>query len=467
MKNFRNYWRKHARFINKFTTLCLVGLLSCGDHDDVWVGLPDEENAERLEGVWQSDGYGYVLEVRNGIATVYDITTRTCLKKTFFFDTGGFSVDRWNVDMNSSGTRMIYNAEGVVTKFYFTKLSKLPEVCSEQLIVPTKNPYVNFDVLWQTFEDHYAFFEKRRVDWAALRSKYRPLVTESNLEEIFHRILSEFREDHVSLASDGDDFISRFDAGASRTFGRFYPEFADPEDQKAFKTYLTSQLPVIVGNVAGGYLGGQVSVALDNQLMWGRLDQKTGYIFIGSMSGYELEDLREALDQMQDELAPCERLVIDLRFNLGGNDRIILELAGRFLAQTQVAWRFAARNGGQYTDSQEVIMKSTGSQQFGKPIVLLTSIMTSSAAEIFTLMMKERGNTRIAGETTNGIFSTTLAKQLPNGWVFTLSNEVLTDEKGVAYEGEGIVPDFNIDFPTKAQRDSGVDPALESYMSFF
>lgn len=467
MKTYTNHWEKYPQIIRKLAAICLIGLLSCSDHDDPWIGLPGEENAEKLEGFWQSEGYGYVLEIHNGIATVYDVTRSTCLKKTFFFDQRGFAVNKWDVEINTSGTRMIYKAERVVTKFQFTRIARLPDICSEQLITPTQDAQVNFDVLWQTFEDHYAFFDKRKVDWMALRAKYRPQVTESNLKEIFHQMLSHFEEDHVSLISDGDDFINRYDAGVSRTFRRFYPEFPNPEDQKAFKTYLVSQLPVIVGNVVGGYLGGQASVALDDQLIWGELDPKTAYVFVGSMSGYELSDLREALDKMSADVAGYDRIVMDLRFNLGGNDHVILELAGRFLNQTKVAWRFAARNGSQLGSQQEVTMRPTGNQQFGKPIVLLTSIMTSSAAEIFTLMMKERGNVRIAGETTNGIFSTTLTKQLPNGWIFTLSNEVLTDAKGTGYEGTGISPDVAVGFPSKADREAGIDPALENYKGLF
>ena len=51
------------------------------------------------------------------------------------------------------------------------------------------------------------------------------------------------------------------------------------------------------------------------------------------------------------------------------------------------------------------------------------------------------------GSSTNGIFSEILWKNLPNGWEFSLSNEIYTDPKGKDYEIRGVPPDFNIDYP--------------------
>lgn len=466
MENQGGYWKKCIRIVHRLTVLCLIGLISCSDHDG-WIKLPGDEKAGKLEGVWQSEGYGYVLDIRKGMATTFDVTTETCLKKTFFFDEGSADVDGWDVDINADGTRMVYHAKGSVTTFHFVKIPALPSVCQEHLVVPTKDAKANFDLLWQTFQDHYAFFDRRNVDWAAIKAKYRPQATEANLETVFQQMLAHFEEDHVSLVSHGDDFVNRYDAGVSRTFRRFYPEFPNPENQKAFKTYLLGLLPAYVENIVGGYLGGQVSSALDDQLLWGRLDAKTGYVFIRSMSGYTMEDLQAALDKMMDELASCDRIVLDLRFNVGGSDAVSLEIAGRFVSERKVAWQLAARNGAQLTAWQQVMMKPTGKVQFTKPIVVLTSIMTSSAAETFTLAIRERGNVKLAGETTNGIFSTTLTKELPNGWTLSLSNEVIRDAKGTVYEAIGIAPDVPVNFPSKEDRENGIDPALENYTDLF
>lgn len=462
MKSHKSY----SNIKHKLITFFLLCLVSCSDHDDFWTDLPASDKARQLEGVWQSEGYGYVLEIKDGVARVYDVTSTTCLRKSFFFDTPGFAVEDWNVDFHSSGSRMIYRGQGTPTQIRFTKLARLPSVCSEQLIEPTADAQTNFDVLWETFHEHYAFFGERNVDWTALRARYRSQVTSDNLEETFHQMLAHFNEDHVTLTTESDDFISRYDAGVKHSFARFYPEFPSADNQVEFKKYLITQQSIFIENILEGYLGGRVSVGLDGLLAWGKLDSQTGYIFLGAMGGYSLDEFREQLDKMQADLLSCERLIVDLRVNMGGSDLVALELAGRFLDRPHVGWRLAARSGVGMTAEQEILMKPTGRQQFRQPVVLLTSVMTASAAEIFTFMMQERGNVKLVGEPTNGIYSTMLNKELPNGWIFTLSNEVVRDAKGSSHEVQGIKPDITADFPSKMQRESGVDPALDNYKTW-
>jgi C-terminal processing protease CtpA/Prc len=182
------------------------------------------------------------------------------------------------------------------------------------------------------------------------------------------------------------------------------------------------------------------------------------------MSGYELSDLQPVLDQVFNELKNCGSMVVDVRFNLGGSDRLALEIAGRFTPSTRVGWKFSARNGNGFAREQVVMQKPTGTYTFTKPTVVLTSIVTSSAAEVFTLMMRQLPGVKTMGESTNGIFSTVLPKELPNGWLITLSNEVLIDARGQVFEGTGIPADVPAPFPSKGDRDNGTDPGIEKAM---
>jgi C-terminal processing protease CtpA/Prc len=81
-------------------------------------------------------------------------------------------------------------------------------------------------------------------------------------------------------------------------------------------------------------------------------------------------------------------------------------------------------------------------------------------------MMRQLPQVQTMGESTNGIFSTVLPKQLPNGWLLTLSNERLTDAQGYIYEGTGIPVDVASPFPSKAERDNGTDPGIEKAVSW-
>ncbi len=98
-------------------------------------------------------------------------------------------------------------------------------------------------------------------------------------------------------------------------------------------------------------------------------------------------------------------------------------------------------------------------------MVELIGVQSISAAETFTqaLLKRPLPVTRV-GETTQGVFSDVLSRQLPNGWHFGLPNErFVTDGKN--YDVVGIAPDIAVESFTPAAlatgNDAGVVKALE------
>lgn len=440
-------------------------LASCKKED--WEEVPPSELPSRLEGVWQSEGYGYILEIKSGKATLFDVTKISGIKRTNLFDGAGADVSQWKVQMKEKNEEFIYFSKNSIIEYRFNKLSQLPDICKDGGTPASQDPLLNFDILWQTFKENYAFFDLRKVNWDELKARYRPQVNAGNLESILQQMLYHLNEDHVTLSTTSDDFIHRFDAGAKRTFARFYAEKPSAITQPELKAYVVSEYEKIVGNILTNYLKGDFETAANQQLFWGKLDPKIGYLLIGQMSGYSVEELKLGLNKALEDLKDTEGLVIDIRGNLGGNDRIILEAAGRFINNAQVGWRFNARNEDGYTDLQTVLLQPTGTMRYTKPVRILTSLATSSAAEIFTLMLKQNSYVKVVGETTNGIYSTMLNKRLPNGWQFSLSNEILYDANGKRYETIGITPDITAPFPSVANRNNGIDPALDQYKTWF
>lgn len=64
---------------NVFTTLLFyfsflflsLSISSCKkDHIDDWNDIPASSIPAKLEGIWQSEGYGYVLDIKNGKAVL-------------------------------------------------------------------------------------------------------------------------------------------------------------------------------------------------------------------------------------------------------------------------------------------------------------------------------------------------------------------------------------------------------------
>ena len=63
------------------------------------------------------------------------------------------------------------------------------------------------------------------------------------------------------------------------------------------------------------------------------------------------------------------------------------------------------------------------------------------------------------GDRTNGIFSYTLDKTLPNGWGYCLSYQVYYSADMVCYEGIGVPVDIEL-FNKKSDIERGVDPLI-------
>ena len=88
---------------------------------------------------------------------------------------------------------------------------------------------------------------------------------------------------------------------------------------------------------------------------------------------------------------------------------------------------------------------------FTKPVYILTSPQTGSAAESFSIATMPLKNVKRIGSPTSGALSTALEKTLPNGWVFSISNEIYMDNDGKAYENIGVPVDYDLNYPKDRQ----------------
>jgi hypothetical protein len=146
------------------------------------------------------------------------------------------------------------------------------------------------------------------------------------------------------------------------------------------------------------------------------------------------------------EFQNLKALIIDIRFNEGGLDFLGLRLASRLTDQRRLGHSKQARFGGydEYTELHHRYFEPAGVQFLNKPVMLLTSGNTFSAAEAQTLTLKGLPNVTLIGEVTGGGLSDILIRYLPNGWIFSLSNERYFSREGIDYEQKGIPPDIEV-----------------------
>jgi carboxyl-terminal processing protease len=405
------------------------------DADAVVYELPD--------GMWASRGYGLGLVVEAGLVILIEYSDAHCMS-TMALPLSGLSEIISDLELGEE-TLTLY-ALGAVAPYVFDAISAPPEACLDEFTSQVgdddyqRNPLFDLEVLLQTFEEQYAFFALREIDWTALGDAARAMVTEDSTdEELFDAmvtVLAPLNDGHVSLQSDDDEFESK----PLRFFADIFQEFAaagsdgDPED------YLEAQIgawyAALDALFEDGLQGG------DGEVVWGRFDDETGYLNILHFNfGDEgMQNINDAIEA----LADTDTLVIDIRVNVGGSDTIALDVAGRFFNERTLAFTKQARNGDGLGDIFGAYVEPFDGTRYDGDIVLIVSESTVSAAEIFTMTMAQRDDVLIVGQATSGEFSDILERALPNGWSFGLSNEVYRDADGNNYEATGIPVDLEL-----------------------
>ena len=406
--------------------------------------------ADNLAGIWQSEGESLLFEIEADKLNIYEISQVSCLKvttgvvkdKTIETTSGDITVEK-------IGQQLILTDEGTYA-IAATNL-KVPERCENGGTAKTQNAIQNFEVLWHTFNENYAFFELREVNWQRQYDLFRPQVAAISSEQEFFDLMSAMLapldDGHVGLF----DFPFRsFSVGTDPLWNTSIEEFSKVINQT--------------------YLRDQVNVAGTGNLLHGRLSDAVGYLNIQSMIGFagadgnESASLTQAMDQVLQTFAEVEVLIVDLRFNQGGLDSNARLIAGRFADQKRFAFSKQIRNGDAFTDPQAHYLEPAGKSQFTKPVIVLASRLTFSAAETLVMYLRPLPNVTIIGERTGGGLSDRLTRELPNGWIFSLSHQKRLTADGQLYEGRGLPPDIEAPFkPTDFLRNR--DPILETALA--
>ena len=70
----------------------------------------------------------------------------------------------------------------------------------------TKNPFENFEYLWNEIDQKYAYFELKGVDWNAGHDKYEARLydgmTDDSLFNVLGAMMNELQDDHSNLMAD-------------------------------------------------------------------------------------------------------------------------------------------------------------------------------------------------------------------------------------------------------------------------
>ncbi|QSQ21818.1 S41 family peptidase [Pyxidicoccus parkwayensis] len=426
-----------SRLSRGLSLALFVAVTACGDDDDEH--RPPLGGA--LEGSWVTEGYGYTLRFDGDEVELYELTTVSCLSLSDGDVEEDGNAPGLGLRFTRDGERLVI--ENGLTLHITAQHTERPEVCTRAK-PPKKDPEVNFEVFWHTFAEQYALFGLYGVDWQSRYDTFRPRVTAATTDDELFTVLSEMleplKDGHIRLEAGEHVFLP-----------------------KPAPAWLATHRESVKAYVRAHYLSGPgVTLTAQERVAYQSLDAHVGYIFLAGMAGFtgdgtdeaaDVEAASRAIDEALATLADKDALIIDLRFNGGGYDAASLAIASRFTDREQVAFTKKARVGDGYTPSREFRFAPVGARRFTKPVYLLTSNLTASAAEIFVMAMSALPHVTVVGERTDGAHSDVLSRQLPNGWSFGLSNELYTAPDGHVYEKVGLPPDVEVplDAPALAE----------------
>lgn len=423
---------------------------------------------ESINGVWKSIGSGGILQINDSTDyALYDISSVSCLPNR----KGELEEIMGELRLKSDTLSLLVG----VVEYYFLRIDEVPELCTVELKEGKRNdPLFNFEVFAETVKEHYAFFKLNNINWKDLyqqqREKLNTNSTDAELYQVIEETLEKLNDNHAFLEATDE----------------LYEELEElsVEEEEAIEDELPEYGDFPVAKMVAAQFMEEELTNGTQLIQWGKINEEVGFIQIKAMWLYADIDIPESLveemgyvdafietrhkmyegdyiekevlgvsgimDKVMTDLAAMESIVIDVRFNGGGQDAVSFEILSRFLSKDLQIGNQKLRYGDQFSPSFPYIIKGT-KNAYLKPVYVLTSPQTGSAAETFALATMSMGNVKRIGAATTGATSTSLEKKLPNAWDFAISNEILMDNQGRNYENIGIPPDYELSYSRDRQ----------------
>ncbi|WP_442267603.1 S41 family peptidase [Tenacibaculum sp. ZS6-P6] len=439
--------------------IILVTIFSCNKK-------PNQENFS-VNGTWKSIGSGWVLQIIDSTNySFFDVTNISCLPSR----KGSFRELQKSLTLKNDTLEL---KKGVIT-YKFTKSNQI-ELCKTQTDLKNKNPIYNFEVFAETVKEHYAFLELNNINWHNIYNQQKKKLTKRSTDVELYNVINETLEilnDNHAFLEATDEVYKLLESKSEQieeTESKQLPEYGDFQvAQMVAEHHLIQEMTKDSWLIQWGKMTDNIGF-IQVKAMWlfadlnipKQLINDIGYVdayvrtfhkmYEGNYIEKEIAGISKQLDKIMKDLSEMESIVIDVRFNGGGQDAVSFEILSRFISKEklQIATQ-QLRNGNELTNVLPLYIKGT-KNAYNKPVYILTSQQTGSAAEAFSIATLAMDNTKRIGSKTSGAMSTALEKTLPNGWSFAISNEIYMDNNGKAYENIGIPVDYELNYPKDRQ----------------
>lgn len=315
----------------------------------------------------------------------------------------------------------------------------------------------DFDELWETLRDRYAFFGEKATDWERVRALYQPRLAEVGDDEdkwnrLLQAVTDELYDGHthfsspvpglprwplsdlfVELTTDGVAVRAIREGSAAEDAGVAIGDLVLAIDGQPVAQAVAARMPktltrpdpeanrFAINAAVGGNRdrdrklrlrsmdGGVRDVFLPFKPFADRasvshrkLDDGLGYIAITTFGD---NDVPRLFDVALAELKDAPGLIIDARDNGGGDTAIARPIMGRFIKERR-PYALMRRRSGQgvgLTEPWTEYVDPQGPFTYEKPVVVLQNHWSASMAEGFPMGMKGIGRAVTVGTETMGL----------------------------------------------------------------
>jgi len=186
-------------------------------------------------------------------------------------------------------------------------------------------------------------------------------------------------------------------------------------------------------------------VAVERSGRWARLRVDT---LSADDLGVERKEFVERLDKALDEAAQSDGLILDLRRNRGGDGTVTFMLAGRFLAEPYETVLACERTeylfGLLQWSTYGQVEWTPRPPRIDRPLVVLTSWRTGSAAEHLARMLQRTCAAVVIGERTAGAEAFLEKVDGPDGSTLRFGKGRAMEITGRGLQDDGVIPDVAV-----------------------
>jgi hypothetical protein len=234
-------------------------------------------------------------------------------------------------------------------------------------------------VLRRTIDRHYSYRDLRKVDWEGVFARFTPRLEQAATAEAFAKTAGEL------LAEAGDIHIM-LELGDARfaTHKRSIPPNANIDTLRRLIPDWSKRSKRVVS---------------------GRFEDGIGYILIATWEREYADDIEAAYAAL-DDLHDTKALIVDVRFNSGGDEGLAQKFAGCFVDRPVVyskhVFRAPDAPGGFSEPQDRVLQPTKGRPKYRGKVAVLMGPVNMSSCESFLLMMKQIPGCKLVGATSYG-----------------------------------------------------------------